>query len=168
MILSAGALGSSEILLRSKEAGLSLSDRVGESFTGNGDVLGFSYNSDLPVNAVGYGSLPAASREPVGPCIAGIVDLREQPELEYGMVIEEGVIPSGIAGSPPCVPRPGAAGSRLLPAGRGLPHCEMYYCTIQSHRSTALPRTDCGTTISPANRDCERYSRPGVVVERKM
>jgi cholesterol oxidase len=98
VILSAGALGSSEILLRSKEAGLSLSDRVGESFTGNGDVLGFSYNSDLPVNAVGYGSLPAASREPVGPCIAGIVDLREQPELEYGMVIEEGVIPSGIAG----------------------------------------------------------------------
>jgi cholesterol oxidase len=98
VILSAGALGSSEILLRSKEAGLSLSDRVGESFTGNGDVLGFSYNSDLPVNAVGYGSLPAAAREPVGPCIAGIVDLREQPQLEYGMVIEEGVIPSGIAG----------------------------------------------------------------------
>ncbi|HEU0336376.1 MAG TPA: alpha/beta fold hydrolase [Gaiellaceae bacterium] len=98
VIVSAGALGSSEILLRSKAAGLSLSDRVGESFTGNGDVLGFSYNSDVPVNAVGFGSLPAASREPVGPCIAGIVDLREQPLLDDGMVIEEGVIPSGIAG----------------------------------------------------------------------
>jgi cholesterol oxidase len=97
VVLGAGALGSTEILLRSKEAGLALSDRVGDAFTGNGDVLGFAYNSDVPVNAIGLGARPPAGREPVGPCITGIIDLREQPVLEDGIVIEEGVIPGAIA-----------------------------------------------------------------------
>ena len=44
VMLGAGTLGSTEILLRSKAQGLPLSDAVGERFTGNGDVLGFSYN----------------------------------------------------------------------------------------------------------------------------
>ena len=38
------------------------------------------------------GELPA-----VGPCIAGIVDIREQDELGHGLVIEEGVIPGAIS-----------------------------------------------------------------------
>ena len=97
VVLASGALGSSEILLRSKERGLSLSDRVGERFTGNGDVLGFAYNNDTPVNAIGFGSRPAEERDPVGPCIAGIIDLRERPELDHGVVIEEGVIPGALA-----------------------------------------------------------------------
>jgi cholesterol oxidase len=96
VVLGAGALGSTEILLRSKEAGLPVSSRVGERFTGNGDVLAFGYNCDVPVNGVGYGTLHAEGKEPVGPTITGIIDLRNQPVLDEGMVIEEGAIPSGL------------------------------------------------------------------------
>ena len=96
VVVAAGALGSTEILLRSREAGLPISDRVGMRFTGNGDVLGFAYNSDVPVNGVGYGTLHADGKEPVGPTITGIIDLRNQPILDEGMVIEEGAVPSGL------------------------------------------------------------------------
>ena len=96
VVLAAGALGSSEILLRSKEAGLPLSDRVGARFSGNGDVLGFGYNCDGPMNGIGFGTMHAGGREPVGPTITGIIDLRNQPVLDEGMVIEEGSAPSGL------------------------------------------------------------------------
>jgi cholesterol oxidase len=91
VILSAGSLGSTEILLRSREAGLPLSDRLGHGFTGNGDVLGFAYNADVPIHGVGVGS--ARSGGP-GPCITGVIDLRGTERLDDGMIIEEGVIPS--------------------------------------------------------------------------
>ena len=55
VILAAGTLGSTEILLRSRDAGLPASPRVGEGFTGNGDVLGFAYNCDERINGVGWG-----------------------------------------------------------------------------------------------------------------
>ena len=45
VVLGAGALGSTEILLRSKAHGLPLSDRLGQRFSGNGDVLALGYNS---------------------------------------------------------------------------------------------------------------------------
>jgi cholesterol oxidase len=97
VILSAGTLGSTEILLRSKQRGLSTSDRVGERFTGNGDVLGFAYNAEPPVNGIGFGHRQPGHQPPVGPCITGIIDMREQAELGKGMVIEEGSIPGAVA-----------------------------------------------------------------------
>jgi cholesterol oxidase len=74
---------------------LPLSDRLGYNFTGNGDVLGFGYNNDEPIN--GVGRYLHEMSEPVGPCITGIIDVREQDDLDEGMVIEEGVIPSSLA-----------------------------------------------------------------------
>jgi hypothetical protein len=41
VFLGAGSLGTTEILLRSKEMGLQVSDRIGESMSGNGDMLAF-------------------------------------------------------------------------------------------------------------------------------
>ncbi len=96
-MLAAGTLGSTEILLRSREEGLPVSDQVGERFTGNGDVLAFAYNNDVPVNGIGVGEPPAADTGPVGPCITGLIDLRDTAKLEDGMVIEEGSIPSALA-----------------------------------------------------------------------
>ena len=93
VILSAGTLGTTEILLRSKMAGLALSDRLGHGFTGNGDVLGFGYNNDQRVNGIGFGDRSPDSMSPVGPCITGVIDIREQPDLDEGMVIEEGSAP---------------------------------------------------------------------------
>ena len=96
VVLAAGALGSTEILLRSKANGLPLSDRVGHGFSGNGDVLGFAYNNDVEINGVGFGRWPTGDREPVGPTITGIIDMRSKEKLDDGIVIQEGAIPGGI------------------------------------------------------------------------
>jgi len=98
VFLAAGTLGSAEILLRSKAAGLPLSDMVGQHFSGNGDTGGFGYNNDVPIDGIGYGHHAPAGREPVGPCISGIIEAREQPTLNDGMVIEDGSVPGGLAG----------------------------------------------------------------------
>ncbi|MGH4008971.1 MAG: alpha/beta fold hydrolase [Pseudonocardiaceae bacterium] len=97
VVLAAGALGSTEILLRSAEHGLPLSDQVGRRLTGNGDVLAFSYNSDREVNGIGWGHRNNGTVGPVGPCITGVIDDRDQPDVEQGMVIEEGAIPGALA-----------------------------------------------------------------------
>jgi hypothetical protein len=41
VFLGAGSIGTTEILLRSKEMGLSMSDQVGTGMSGNGDMLAF-------------------------------------------------------------------------------------------------------------------------------
>jgi cholesterol oxidase len=94
VILAAGSLGSTEILLRSRDAGLSVSEKLGHAFTGNGDVLGFAYNADQPIHGIGVGSHRQGGP---GPCITSLIDLRGTEKLEDGMIIEEGVIPSTLA-----------------------------------------------------------------------
>lgn len=96
VVLSAGTLGSTEILLRSREAGLPVSNLLGTRFTGNGDVLGFSYNSDVEINGVGWGQHPPGQLEPVGPCITGAIDNRQVADVEMGTITEEGVIPGAL------------------------------------------------------------------------
>lgn len=102
VVLAAGTLGSTEILLRSQKNGLSTSARVGEGFTGNGDVLAFAYNCDQEINGIGFGAHPAVEhgvpREKVGPCITGLIDIRATENLTEGMVIEEGSIAGAFAG----------------------------------------------------------------------
>jgi cholesterol oxidase len=110
VVLAAGCLGSTGILLRSKAAGLSMSDRVGHGFTGNGDLLGFGYNNDVPINGIGFGA-EQGDTAPVGPCIAGIIDARDTTEFEDGMVIEEGAIPGALR---PFLPAAFALVSRLV------------------------------------------------------
>ena len=100
VVLAAGALGSTEILLRSRAHGLALSDRLGHGFTGNGDVLAFAYNNDLPVHGVGAGHRnPAALETPrPGPCITSVIDLRSGTgPLEDNLIIEEGSLPGPMA-----------------------------------------------------------------------
>ncbi|WGV26140.1 GMC family oxidoreductase N-terminal domain-containing protein [Halotia branconii] len=95
VVLAAGTLGSTEILLRSQQTGLAISSQLGHNFTGNGDVLAFGYNTEHNINGVGFGN--RSLDQPVGPCISGIIDMREQPRLDNGMVIEEGSIPGALA-----------------------------------------------------------------------
>ena len=97
VVLGAGSLGSTEILLRSREQGLAVSDRLGLGFTGNGDVLAFAWNGEKEVDTVGVGEPPKSNVAPPGPCIASALDLRGEGPLETGMIIEEGVLPSGLA-----------------------------------------------------------------------
>ena len=117
VILGAGTLGSTEILLRSQAMGLSVSERVGHRFTGNGDVLGFGYNTDQVIDGIGFGARPPEGREPVGPCISGLIDLRLRPDVESGMVIEEGSIPGALAAF---LPAALAAGAKLAEQSGGV------------------------------------------------
>jgi len=106
VIVAAGTLGSNEILLRSKERGLSLSSQLGQRFSGNGDVLGFGYNTDEKIDGIGLGA-----REPedqkgkagVGPCITSVIDLRSQQHKNQKMVIEEGSLPGAMNSLLPAV-----------------------------------------------------------------
>ena len=98
VVIAAGTLGSTEILLRSQARGLRLSDQLGYHFTGNGDVLAFGYDTDHVINGVGWGHHHPGENPPVGPCISGIIDIRNQPSLKDGMVIEEGAIPGALGG----------------------------------------------------------------------
>ncbi|WP_109481747.1 GMC oxidoreductase [Paraburkholderia sp. C35] len=96
VILSAGTLGSTAILLRSQEAGLAVSKQLGQHFTGNGDVLAFAFNTDKVINGVGWGTHPAGEIPVVGPCITGIIDHRDTADVKDGFVIEEGSIAAPI------------------------------------------------------------------------
>jgi cholesterol oxidase len=62
VVLAAGVLGSTEILLRSRQQGLSLPDTLGSRFSGNGDFFGVAYNSDLRADVLGWGAYPASDR----------------------------------------------------------------------------------------------------------
>ena len=117
VVLAAGTLGSTEILLRSKAKGLAVSDQVGKRFTGNGDVLAFGYDTDTVIDGIGYGPLDPKDRAPVGPCITGIIDDRLQPQLEDGMVIEEGSVPGALGAMLPAALAAAApwAGTNLSP-----------------------------------------------------
>ncbi len=110
VVLGAGTLGSTEILLRSRAHGLALSDQLGKRFTGNGDVLGFAYNCDSKIDGIGFGDNKAGGRAPVGPCITSVIDARATPKLDDGSVIEEGSLPGALA---PLLPAAFAAAATL-------------------------------------------------------
>ncbi|WP_118181670.1 GMC family oxidoreductase N-terminal domain-containing protein [Paraburkholderia phosphatilytica] len=96
VILSAGTLGSTAILLRSRDAGLPVSSQLGRHFTGNGDVLSFTFNTDHDINGVGWGTHRPGEIPPVGPTICGIIDHRDTPNVTDGFVIEEGSLASPV------------------------------------------------------------------------
>lgn len=50
VFLGAGAIGTTEILLRSKQMGLNMSDWVGRGMSGNGDVLAFGYDTYIYIS----------------------------------------------------------------------------------------------------------------------
>jgi len=97
VVLAAGTLGSTEILLRSRAAGLNLSPALGQHFSGNGDMVALSYNADIPVNAIGLGALDPAGRAPVGPCSTGIIDVRGGRPVDEGMIMIDGAAPGAFA-----------------------------------------------------------------------
>ena len=101
VFLGAGAIGSTEILLRSRVHGLEVSSMVGKNMSGNGDMLGFGYHGNDIANAIGKEDPEYLKQHPVGPTINGIIDMRHPettPNVLDGYVIEEGAIPEALAG----------------------------------------------------------------------
>jgi len=114
VVLAAGSLGSTEILMRSKQKkknGLKTSDRLGQEFSGNGDVFGFGFDGfwnntendgkdpQLPIYGIGAGpNRPDIPPFQPGPCITGVIRV-DMDEKDYtkGFVIEEGVAPGAVS-----------------------------------------------------------------------
>jgi len=86
VILSAGVLGSFRVLKKSIEAyGLKVSPALGKGFTGNGDILGFGYDTDEPAE-------PAS-----GPTITTRVSYKTDPDVRNHFILEDGGVPQAIA-----------------------------------------------------------------------
>lgn len=113
VVLAAGTLGTTEILLRSRDNGLELSDRVGQRFSANGDIIAFGYGAAAPVNAVGVGYPPKLTDWTVGACVSGQIEIEDRGALENELCIQEGVLPSALA---PMLPVLFVPNGRLLGA----------------------------------------------------
>ncbi len=91
VIVAAGALGSTELLGRSRAAGLRVSSKLGRGFSGNGTVLAFTDELSSTLEAMGTRSSHREAR--VGPSLTGMFDLRgEQPS----MLVQDTAIPRAL------------------------------------------------------------------------
>lgn len=97
VVLAAGTLGSSELLLRSRNNGLAISQQLGSRFSANGDMIGFAYNTARDINGIGLGSRKLGDKPPIGPCSTVMVDLREGTGPGNGAVMEDGAIPGAVS-----------------------------------------------------------------------
>jgi cholesterol oxidase len=96
VVLAAGAINTTEILLRSEARGLKVSPRLGSGFSGNGDFFGLSYNGDFQTQVLGFGHRPddpRAGRAP-GPTIAGVVRYHRDRPIDQRILIEDLSFPS--------------------------------------------------------------------------
>jgi cholesterol oxidase len=80
VVLAAGTLGTTELLLRAQQRGLALSAKLGEKFSANGDDMAFADKHPEPVNAIatGFPSLAPRGTAPVGPHSMALIDLGDE------------------------------------------------------------------------------------------
>lgn len=86
VILAAGTLGSTEILLRSRTPEFAFSQQLGERFSCNGDNLVAMHDGPRVVHASADESEPLAQRR-VGPTITSMIDLG-------GLLVQEFAVPA--------------------------------------------------------------------------
>ncbi|HKH03601.1 MAG TPA: GMC family oxidoreductase N-terminal domain-containing protein [Acidimicrobiales bacterium] len=118
VVLAAGTLGSTGILHRSRQAGLAVSSRLGERFSGNGDALAWAYGAKDAVGGVGRGRLPLTDDTTVGPSITGMIDLTGRPGPGRNVLIEDGIVPGPLASIMPAALALAAGAD--TPEGKGL------------------------------------------------
>jgi len=90
VVLGAGRIGSSEILMRSQSEELDFSRQLGCNWTGNGDALGFVRKTDLTTNIAGFSAQDPQGRR-IGPTIQTNVTYPDRPNLYDRVLIQEGV-----------------------------------------------------------------------------
>lgn len=105
VVLAAGTLGTTAILFRSRRHGLPVSVRIGDRFTGNGDVLAFAGGLPAPVGAAGGTGPPG----PVaGPTITAYVDGRGGEDPERAVIVEDAAVPVALGRALPLALAPEA------------------------------------------------------------
>ncbi|KAF2771554.1 FAD/NAD(P)-binding domain-containing protein [Teratosphaeria nubilosa] len=94
VFLGAGPVGTTEILLRSKAHGLSMSDGIGTGMSANGCTLAFGEDLDLTTNPV---ASDKHSKSPPGPTITGCIDCQDVKTTSDRLLIQEGSFPPAAA-----------------------------------------------------------------------
>lgn len=102
VIVGAGSLGSTRILLKSeKYGGFKFSSQLGNHFSGNSDALSAIFKDKLAATNIGLGSsvdpfiesVAKMTKEKIaGPCITTKVDLRK----DYGIMFQDAAMPSAL------------------------------------------------------------------------
>ncbi|MCU0719826.1 MAG: GMC oxidoreductase [Pirellula sp.] len=90
LVLGAGSIGSSEILMRSQSECLDFSRQLGCNWTGNGDALGFIRKTDCPTHIAGSSAYEHDGVR-VGPTIQTNVTTPNYPNLFDRTLVQEGV-----------------------------------------------------------------------------
>jgi len=96
VVLAAGALGSTEILMRSRQ--VACSAKLGQRFSTNGDVIALGWGMGARTNGMAQPDEEAlAPAERVGPTITGVL----KPKLDVAgqtrrVLIEDGAVPSAL------------------------------------------------------------------------
>ncbi len=96
VIVSAGSLGSTGIMMRSRERGLQLSGQVGYRWSGNGDTLGFVTKTDQQVNSAGFGAYESGGGL-VGPSIQSVIRMYGKAHPAGRILIQDGSMPRAYA-----------------------------------------------------------------------
>lgn len=172
VFLGAGTLGSTEILLRSRERGLGTSDRLGMGFSANGDIIAFALGGKNRANAVGVGEPPKFTEDPVGTSVAGQIELPDE-DLNASMIIQEGTMPSSVA---PLLPVFFIAGGRLLGAAQSLikgvykgplSHLQSFFCVSHDDAEGRLVLKDDAIAVDwPDVASQEVYARVDAALTR--
>ncbi len=93
IILSAGVIGTTEILMRSKRQGLALSKQLGKGFSANGDDLAFGHDMPDMVNGIAVGHPPRSKpAQPVGPNCIGMISLQENDNPQSQIKVQAGTM----------------------------------------------------------------------------
>lgn len=96
VVLAAGTLGSTEILMRSRDAGLALSDRLGRQFSGNGDVIAAAVEAPVDLHALADEQQAPNARE-AGPTITTMLDARGQALDGSHFIMQDLAVPGPLS-----------------------------------------------------------------------
>ena len=86
VFLGAGSIGSTEIVLRSRNEGLSTSPRIGKGLSGNGGMLAFGYDLDPQLGQVNPLERP-------GPTISSMIECQQSEDWEQSFIVQDGSWP---------------------------------------------------------------------------
>lgn len=86
VFLGAGSIGSTEIVLRSRNEGLPTSARVGKGLSGNGGMLSFGYDLDPSLGEVN-------PKERPGPTISAMVKIQNDEDWDQSFIVQDGAWP---------------------------------------------------------------------------
>lgn len=102
VVVSAGTLGSTELLLRSHHAAqnpLKVSTQLGERFSGNGDAIALGWGQRRPVKAFAHRVDPHVPPE-VGPTITGVIRTRvDAGDETREALVQDGAVPYALVRS---------------------------------------------------------------------